>query len=176
MKSCPHCAASLEEDAVKCSRCGKWIVQKRDAGGARRKRDVGRKRLILLALLILFAWALWALPETPFNPREILDLKPTLAATLDAMESDLETLIALQVEYFESHGSYSGSTSVLGFQASEGVTVSFIVTPTGWSATSTHEEFPPDVGCAVYGGSAAPPRSPISPPEPGVVVCAGRGD
>lgn len=142
-------------------------------GTGPKERGAAWKRLVLLGALILLAWAVWGIPESTFNPREILDLKPTLATTLEAMESDLEALMALQTEYFQSHGSYSGSPSVLGFQASEGVTVSLIVTPTGWSAASTHEEFSPDVGCAAYEGSAMPPRLPISPAKPGVVECTG---
>ena len=173
MKLCPHCTASIEDDSAKCPRCGRWVVPKRDVSGSRKKGGVDRKRLFLLGALLLFAWALWRIPESPINPRERLNLKPTMTVTLRSMESDLETLGAMQERYFQVHGSYSGSPSVLGFEASRGVTVSLIVTPTGWKAAATHEEFGSNVGCAVYGGSSSPPRSPISPSEPGVVECTG---
>ncbi len=173
MKSCPRCEAVLEENAVRCGQCGKWVVTDSDVRRPKKKRSGGRKRLLLLGALILLAWAIWKFPVSTINPREDLDLEPPLAATLDAMKSDMEALLALQAGYFQRESVYAGSPSTLGFQASEGVTVSLIVTPTGWSAAATHEAFPSDVGCAVYGGSASPPRSPISPSEPGVVECGG---
>jgi len=173
MKSCPHCAAILEENTVRCGQCGKWVVTDRDVRRPKKKRSGGKKRLLLLGALILLAWAIRKFPESTINPREGPDLKPPQAATLDAMGSDLEALLALQAGYFQRESVYAGSPSTLGFQASEGVTVSLIVTPTGWWAAATHEAFPSDVGCAVYGGSASPPRSPIIPSEPGVVECTG---
>ena len=171
MKLCPHCAASLEEDAVKCGRCGKWVVRGRDGSRSKKKGRAGRKRLIILGGLILLVWAVWGIPENIINPREILDLKPTLAATLEVMESDLQNLAALQAEHYRTRGSYSGNPAILGFRASDGVNVSLIATLTGWSSSATHEEYPQDVGCAVYGGTASPPRSPISPAQPGIVEC-----
>ncbi|MCJ7627166.1 MAG: hypothetical protein MUO50_02145, partial [Longimicrobiales bacterium] len=175
MKSCPHCSVSLEEDTVRCPRCGKWAIENLEGKrGKRKKGGGGRSRLFLLGALLLFAWVLWKIPESTIIPRERLNLKPPLSATLEAMESDLEGLIALQAEYFRSHGSFSGSPSVLGFRPSEGVNVSLIATPDGWSAAATHEEYPREVGCAVYGGSGIPPSSPVSPTEAGVVECVGR--
>jgi len=174
MKLCPHCASSLEDNSVKCPRCGKWVVQKRDGNTSNGKRTGARKQLVLLCVLVLFGWALWRIPEIPINIREPLNLKPNLALTLGAMESDLETLKALQARYFQIHGSYSGSRSILGFEASPGVDVSIIATPSGWSAGATHGEFPKDQGCAVYEGSGRPPQSPVSPTEPGSVECTGR--
>jgi ribosomal protein L40E len=123
MKSCPHCSASLEEDAVRCRRCGKWVVGERDQRRPNKKAGRTRKRLLILGAMVLLAWALWGIPEST---------------------------------------------------ASDGVNLSLIATPTGWSASATHEEHPPEEGCAVYGGSASPPRSPISPAEPGVIECTGK--
>jgi hypothetical protein len=134
----------------------------------------GRKRAILLSALVLLAWAVWATSADKIDPQGILDLTPSRAASIKVMESDLQKLVALQAEYYRTRGNYSGNPSALGFTASEGVNVSLITTPTGWSAAATHEEHPPEVGCAVYGGSASPPRSPISPAQPGFVECTGR--
>ncbi len=174
MKSCPHCAASLEEDAVRCGRCGKWVVKREDGSRSRKNGRTGRKSLIILGGLILLVWAVWGIPKSPLDPREILDLKPTLAASLEIMESDLQNLTALEAEHYRTRGSYSGNPSALGFRASQGVNVSLISTLTGWSSTATHEEYPPGVGCAVYGGTASPPRSPISPAQPDIVECTGE--
>ena len=174
MKSCPHCSASLEEDAVRCRRCGKWVVGERNQRKPNKKAGRTRKHLLILGALVLLAWALWGIPENTINPREILDLRPRRGTILSAMESDLQNLAALQAEHYRTQGSYSGNPSALGFTASDGMNLSLIATPTGWSASATHEEHPPEVGCAVYGGSASPPRSPISPAEPGVIECTGR--
>jgi len=174
MKICPHCATRLEEDSVKCPRCGKWVVQKRAGGGQKGKISAARKHRILIGAMIVLAWAVWRIPIRSINPREILDLNPNVPMALAAMESDLETLKTLQARHFRLEGSYSGIPSVLGFEASEGVNVSLIVTPTGWSASATHEQFPSTVGCAVFEGSATPPHSPLRPAQAGAVECTGR--
>ena len=174
MKSCPHCSASLEEDAVRCRRCGKWVVGERDQRKPNKKAGSTRKRLLILGALVLLAWAVWATPTNKMDTRGILSSTPSRAASIKVMKSDLQSLVALQAEYYRSRGSYSGNPSVLGFTASDGVNVSLIATPTGWSAAATHEGHPPEAGCAVYGGSASPPRSPISPAEPGVIECTGK--
>jgi hypothetical protein len=124
--------------------------------------------------LVLLGWAIWRIPVSTAVPREALNLKPNQESTIRAMEADLEALRTMQTEYFQAHGGFAGSPSMLGFEASDGVTLSLIVTPTGWSAGATHREFGPDVGCAVYGGTASPPRSPVSPTEPGVIECTGE--
>jgi hypothetical protein len=82
-------------------------------------------------------------------------------------------LVRLEGEYYRSEGSYSGNPAALGFEASEGMAVSIIATTTGWSAAVTHENHPPEAGCAVFGGTGRPPQTPISPAEPEVVECTG---
>jgi len=171
MKLCPYCSSSLEEDAVKCRRCGKWVVGKRDREGPRRTRRWTKTRLTVLAGLLFLAWAVWAMPEGTMNPREILDLKPSPADAIEMMRSDLERLVVLQEEHYRTRGTYSGSPSALGFTSSKGVQVSLISTPTGWSAAATFEEQPPGLGCGAFGGTASPPRSPIRPSESGTVEC-----
>ena len=175
MKLCPYCSSSLEDDAVKCRRCGKWVVGKKERGKPKKARSGARKRLILLAALAFLAWAVWAMPEGYIDPREVLDLKPSPATALERIRSDLSNLVALQADHYRTRGTYSGNPSALGFIAAEGVNVSLIATPTGWSATATFEEFPSEMGCGVYGGKASPPRSPISPTEPEVVECTDGG-
>ena len=111
------------------------------------------------------------MPEGYIDPREILDLKPSPAAAIELMRSDLERLVVLQEEHYRTRGTYSGSPATLGFTSAEGVQVSLISTPTGWSASATFEEHPPGLGCGAYGGTASPPRAPISPSESGTVEC-----
>lgn len=175
MKLCPHCNAFLEENAARCSRCGKWVIGggHREAEGrkTRKKGGSGRSRLLLLLGLVLVAWVVWRLPEAPIDPRELLESKPNQRTAIQAIRSDLIRLLASQEEYFRTHGEYSGAPGAMGFTASEGVGVSIIATPTGWSGTATHEDFPPEFGCAVFEGSARPPRSPVSPVVPGVIEC-----
>jgi hypothetical protein len=171
MKLCPHCSASLEENTVKCRRCGKWVVPVREVGVTRKRRRGNRKRLVVLGGLALFAWAVWAMPEGTLSTRESLELNPDRQTALGIMRNDLETLAATQESYFRTYQAYSGSRSALGFSASDGVAISIIATPTGWSATATHEDHPSAVGCAIYGGSASPPPSPIIPPEPWITAC-----
>jgi len=68
MKSCPHCSASLEEDAVRCRRCGKWVVGERDQRRPNKKAGRTRKRLLILGAMVLLAWALWGIPESTALP------------------------------------------------------------------------------------------------------------
>lgn len=173
MKLCPHCSAQLEDDAVKCRRCGRWVVEKKTGSGARRKGGGSRTRLVLLGALAVLAWILWATPEGTIHPREILDLGLSPAAALATMREDLEDLQALQERYQATHGQFSGDPSVLGFTPSDGVNVSLVTTPGGWSAATTHEEHGPGLGCAIFVGSILPPRVPVQPTAPGTVACSG---
>jgi len=173
MKLCPHCSSSLEDDAVKCRRCGKWVVEKRARPPAKKNKGSFRKRLIILGALGILAWAVWNMPEGYRDPRELLDLKPSRETVLQTLRSDLEELVRLEGEFYRTEGSYSGTPSALGFTASEGVNLSLIATPTGWSGAATHEDHPPEAGCAVFGGSGRPPQAPIRPTEPEVVECTG---
>jgi len=156
MKLCPHCSASIEDDAAKCPKCGRWVVQVRE-GPVKQKGKENWKHLVLLGVLALAAWALWAWPEVGVRPREILDFQSDTNAALRAIRSDLEQLERLQEAHFRDHGEYSGNPEVLGFEASEGVTVSLIGRPEGWSGAATHQDHPGKTGCAIFVGSAVPP-------------------
>ena len=172
MKLCPHCGESLEENAARCRKCGGWVVgKKKPFTTAKKKRGSGR-RLLIIAGLAALAWAVSSLPGNTINPRELLDLKPSPSEVIQQIRSELNALTDLQEEYFRSHGEYSGNASALGFEASEGVRVSLIATPGGWSAAATHLEHPSDFGCSVYVGSARPPTTPVRPSEPNMVECA----
>jgi hypothetical protein len=136
-----------------------------------KKRGSGRTRLLILFGLLLVVWAWWGFPEPALDPREMLELKPNQRAAVQMIRSDLVRLLAAQEDYFRTHGEYSGKPQALGFTPSEGILVSIIATPTGWSGAATHKEFPSHVGCAVFEGSALPPHSPVSPVVPGVIEC-----
>lgn len=171
MKLCPHCSASLEENAAKCPSCEKWVVPIRETSPPPRTRKGLKTRILVLGLLGFLAWVVWAMPEGYRNPREILELEPSRGEILGTLRADLETMVRLQDEYHGNNGAYSGNTLALGFTASEGAQISIIATPTGWSATARHGGIPPEDGCAVFGGSSRPPQSPILPDEPGEVRC-----
>ena len=125
----------------------------------------------MLGAVAVLAYAVWAMPESRINPKELLDLKPSRSSVFRSMASDLERLLTLQEAHFRDHGEYSGNPEDLGFDSSEGVSVSIIATPDGWSGAATYLEFSREEGCAVYVGSASPPRTPLIPGEPGIVEC-----
>lgn len=175
MKLCPHCSGSLEDDAVKCHRCGHWVVERARGKSRKKKRGLG-KRVVVLGGLVLLAWAVCALPDGTTVSREILTLKPGPGEALEAVRSDLEALVRAESGYFQAIGSFSASLTALGFTPAEGVKLSLIATPTGWSATATHDDHPPSLGCAVYGGTGRPPQSPVVPSEPVTVFCSGDAD
>jgi len=170
MKLCPHCSASLEDDTVRCTKCGKWILEKRDVVKGKKKSG-NRARLLVLGGLAVGAWALWITPETTWSPRDLLDPEPSRAKVFSMMRSDLERLWQQEEEYFRIRGEYSGKPEDLGFSPSEGVTVAIIAMPTGWSGATTYRDYPRDVGCAVYVGSANPPHTPLRPQTRGTIDC-----
>ena len=171
MKLCPHCSASLEDDTVRCSACGKWVIRGETGGGTRPRRRKSNLRLWVLVGLAALAMALWAMPEARIDPRELLDREPSRARVFHMVRKDLEKLAELEGRYFREHGEYSGSPAALGFSPSQQVTISIIATPGGWSGAATFQGYPRTEGCAVYVGSAAPPRAPVRPRNPGVIRC-----
>jgi hypothetical protein len=173
MKLCPHCSASLEDDAVKCRRCGKWLIPVRDIAVPKKKGRSNPKRLLILGGVAVIAYFVWAMPDGSFRTREILNLKPDRQGALRTIRGDLGKLVGLEETYQERTGSFTANPGDLGFFSSEGVSVSIIATPDGWSASARHEDHPSAVGCAVFGGSGPPPRSPVIPAEAGVVACTG---
>ena len=85
-----------------------------------------------------------------------------------SMRSDLQNLTTAQESYYYDHNFYTMSTDSLKMSISSGVTITMIeATPSGWSATSTHQLAYPHV-CAMFMGSAAP----VAPATmAGVVAC-----
>ena len=175
MKLCPHCSKSLEEDAVKCRRCGKWLIPVRDIATPKKRKSSDPKRLLILGGVAILAYLVWAMPDGSFSRREILNLKPDRQTALMAIRGDLGRLVGLQESFRESNGTFTANPRALGFVSSEGVNVSIIATPEGWSATARHEDHPSALGCAVFGGSSPPPQSPVIPGQPGIVACT-RGN
>jgi len=178
MKLCPHCSASLEDDTVQCSACGKWVISQPHGGGSGRRRRKGRKggrgvRWVVLLAGAAAAWALWALPSGRVDPGKLLDLSREPADRLETLRAHMERLAVLEEEYFRLHGEYSGSAGALGFAEADGIHVSIIATPTGWSGTATHEDLPEDQGCAIHVGTVGAPSRPIRPGAPGAVFCTG---
>ena len=183
MKACPHCSATLEDDAVRCGNCGKWVIPGRGRTRSRQGRTRDRTRLLLLVGLILLAWVIWALPEGVLSPGGVMgpggEVGPgggpspasSPSSALATLRSDLERLRESEEAYFEAHGEYSGNPGDLGFTSSDEVTVSIIATPEGWSGAATSEALGPERGCAVFVGGIHPPQTPVTPSEPGEIVC-----
>jgi hypothetical protein len=73
------------------------------------------------------------------------------------MQSDLRGLATVAESQFTSDNSYEG---VVAPQGSDGVTLTFTGTPSGWTATATHVGVP-GVACAMAAGTmlAADARS-----------------
>jgi prepilin-type N-terminal cleavage/methylation domain-containing protein len=88
------------------------------------------------------------------------------AATLQA---DLRNLATAQEDYLASNLGYASNIALLGFNGSEGVTVTIVqAIPGGWSATTTHPLSLPLI-CAIYHGTAAP----VAPAtQEGRITCA----
>jgi len=170
MKLCPHCSASIEDDAAKCPKCGRWVVQVRE-GPVKQKGKENWKHLVLLGVLALAAWALWAWPEVGVRPREILDFQSDTNAALRAIRSDLEQLERLQEAHFRDHGEYSGNPEVLGFEASEGVTVSLIGRPEGCPERPRTRIIRGRRGAPSSWDRPCPPRSPLTPSQPNRIEC-----
>lgn len=177
MKACPHCSATLEDDAVRCGTCGKWVIPGRSRTNSKRGRTRNRTRLLLLVGLILLVWVVWALPEGVLSPGGVMgpgggaETASSPSSVLATLRSDLERLRESEESYFQVHGEYSGTPGDLGFTSSDGVIVSIIATPEGWSGAATSEALGSERGCAVFVGGIHPPRNPVTPSEPGKIVC-----
>jgi len=76
-------------------------------------------------------------------------------AYLAAARADLRNLANLQDVYYNDNYTYTTSTSALGFDNTEGVTVSIgEATNLGWSATAVHAGLTSET-CAIFHGGAA---------------------
>jgi hypothetical protein len=140
---------------------------------SKKRRSSNPKRLLIFGAVAILAYIVWAMPEGTLRTRDILDLKPDRQSAIRLMRGDLGKLVTLQDSHRENNGAFTANPGALGFLSSEGVNVSIIATPDGWSATARHEDHPAAIGCAVFGGSGPPPHSPAIPEEPGVVACTG---
>ncbi|NJD18671.1 MAG: prepilin-type N-terminal cleavage/methylation domain-containing protein [Gemmatimonadetes bacterium] len=89
-------------------------------------------------------------------------------AFLAAAKADLRNLANLQDVYYNDNYTYSMSTAAVGYQPTEGVTITMAeATNTGWSATATHAGLPSE-SCAIFHGNAAA----VTPATvPGTVTC-----
>jgi len=113
---------------------------------------------LLIVVVIIGILAAIAIPKFS-NTRE--------KAYISAMKSDLKNLMSQQEIYYSDHYTYTTNKTALGFQESEGVTVTIGTgDETGYSATATHRGT--DKICAVFYGDAAA-ASPAT--VPGVVAC-----
>lgn len=191
MKLCPKCSAEVEDGDVKCPACGHWMLNPGPVGYAHRSsgraRGRWRKKMGLLVLLLLAAWALAARWQGVPSPLSVfgglltaLGLEDGFApgASLgEQMRFTLEDLTALENVYFQENGEFSGNPLALGFKPPESIRVTIAASSAGWSATATARE--PSSGrepssregCAVYQGSITPPRVPLEPSGPGKVEC-----
>jgi hypothetical protein len=172
MKLCPHCSYELEDEAVRCGNCNGWVIPNRKRKKAPSTRR-GLKRVVLILAVFTLTWVVWNMSGTMPDPAAILKPEPSRANPIPTLEDDLARLQGLQETYYRNHGEYSGKPEDLTFTPSEKVNVSIIATPSGWSGAATHQDFPPEVGCAVFEGSALPPRTPITPSDPGEIRCSG---
>lgn len=76
-------------------------------------------------------------------------------AFVSAMTADLRNLASLQEVHHNTNFTYSNDLAALGFDGSEGVTVTIAeATGGGWSGTAVHAGLP-SVTCALYHGNAA---------------------
>ncbi|MBI1722868.1 MAG: prepilin-type N-terminal cleavage/methylation domain-containing protein [Gemmatimonadetes bacterium] len=87
-------------------------------------------------------------------------------AYIAAMKSDLRNIVTAEEAYFADYVTYGGTTTLIGFTPSTGVSIGAITASgTGWSTTATH------VGaagktCAIFVGSATPPAPAVNEGEP----------
>lgn len=95
-------------------------------------------------------------------------------ARYHALRVDLQNLVSKQEIYFSDHYRYAPDKTDedLGFMESRGVTVTIVsADANGWAATAVHESMT-GRGCAVFHGTAAPPRiGGAAPADPGAIVC-----
>jgi len=120
---------------------------------------------LLIVVVIIGILAAIAIPKFS-NTRE--------KAYISAMKSDLKNLMSQQEIYYSNYYTYTTNKTALGFQESEGVTVTISTgNSTGYSATAEHRGT--DKTCAVFYGDAQA-TGPAT--LPGVVACtdqAGSG-
>lgn len=92
-------------------------------------------------------------------------------AYVKAMQSDLRNLAAQQEIYYSTPGAaytYASTTTALGVDPSQGVSIVVVGGNTGWQATAGHAALAATTVCAIYTGTAAA----VAPATtPGVIAC-----
>ena len=91
----------------------------------------------------------------------------------DALRDTLRAYMVAQETHFSRHSTYSTDLGTLGV-STDGSTIDVLsANNQGHAAVVTHDGHGDDVGCAVFVGSATPPRTPngLATTEAGVVVC-----
>lgn len=111
--------------------------------------------LIELLAVVLVITVLASIAVTKFSDSK-------RRAYLTAMRSDLRGVATLAESRFAADNSYEG---LVAPQGSDGVTLTYVGTATGWSAKATHANVP-GVECTMAAGSsleAGVPNAPICP-------------
>lgn len=91
----------------------------------------------------------------------------------DALSAALRTYMIEQEVHYGEYGAYSGDLATLGV-TTDGSTIRILSADAeGHAAIITHDDHGDDVGCAIFVGSATPPRTPNGreTTAQGVVVC-----
>jgi len=88
-----------------------------------------------------------------------------------AMEWDLKNLADRQILHFADEAAFASSLEDLRFVGTDGVIVSIMASPEGWSGTASHAALGEDEGCAIFFGTVPVPASPVRPVSPGKVAC-----
>jgi hypothetical protein len=93
-----------------------------------------------------------------------------------ALRSDLRNLASQQEIYFSDVGVYTADPAALAFTHSDGVRLTIVAGPGGWSAWGRHDAMAEGEGCGMYAGM--PPSLASSPdgalPSGGEALHAGE--
>lgn len=90
---------------------------------------------------------------------------------LAAMKGDLERVAEKQLLHYLDSSEFAESPEDLSFESTTGVAIRVTASPSGWSATASHEELGDGYGCAIFFGSVQRPDDPVMPSAPGQVAC-----
>ena len=69
---------------------------------------------------------------------------------LAAMKGDLERVAEEQLLHYLDSSEFAGSPEDLAFVSTTGVAIEVTASPSGWSATASHEELGDAYGCAIF--------------------------
>jgi hypothetical protein len=138
-------------------------------------RRFGLARTILYGFLLTPA-ILWSLPPQPcgcIRPLFVRCSGGREGAYRAAMKSDLKNLASQEEIHFSDVGSYSSDLDEIQFVASNGVSVTVVMSVDGWGASSTHAALGDGSSCALYVGKEPPPGMGLQKRMPGEIVCTG---